>query len=75
MSELSQQVAQTSETVAAMAAKAAPPVSVSVAHISGMTPSDILVWMTIAYTVLMFSHKAWQFYQDVKSKRKGSRRV
>lgn len=57
---------QTAETGAALVAKAAPPVSVSIASIAGIQVSEILLWATLIYTVLMIGHKAYQIYKDVK---------
>lgn len=68
----SEVAARASETLAGMTAKAAPPVTVTVAKAAGMSPSDILVWATLVYTVLMIGHKLWQIYVDV-SERRGTR--
>jgi hypothetical protein len=51
-----------------IATKAAPPVSVSIASIAGYQVSEILLWATLVYTVLMIGHKLFQIYKDVKSK-------
>lgn len=56
---------QTVESGAAIAAKAAPPVSVSIATVSGYQVSEILLWATLIYTVLMIGHKLWAIYKDV----------
>lgn len=55
----------TAETTAAIFAKAAPPATVSIATMSGFPVSDILLWATLIYTVLMITHKIWQIYKDV----------
>lgn len=52
-----------------IATKAAPPVSVSIASIAGVQVSEILLWATLVYTVLMIGHKLYQIYVDVKSKK------
>ena len=62
--------ARASETLAGMTAKAAPPVSVTVAQVAGMAPSDILVWATLVYTALMIGHKLWQIYVEVSERRR-----
>ena len=56
------------ETTAAAAAKAALPVGVSVATIFGVQVSDVLVWMTLIYTVLLIVHKVWLMYKDFRTK-------
>lgn len=56
---------QTTEGMAVMAAKAAPPVTVSIASIAGVQVSEILLWATLIYTVLMIGHKIYAIYKDV----------
>jgi hypothetical protein len=56
----------TSETAAGIAAKAAPPVSVSLASVAGIQVSELVLWATLVYTVLMIGHKLFQIYKDVK---------
>lgn len=53
------------DSAAAIATKAAPPVSVSIASIAGYQVSEILLWATLIYTILMIGHKLWRIYQDV----------
>ena len=50
----------------ALMTKAAPPVSVSVASLAGMPVSDLVLWATLIYTVLMIGHKLHSIYQDVR---------
>ena len=57
----------TAETTAAIASKAAPPVTVSIATLAGIQVSEILLWATLIYTVLMIGHKVWQIYKDIKA--------
>lgn len=57
----------TAETGAAIAAKAAPPATVSLATLAGFQVSEILLWATLIYTVLMIGHKSWQIYKDIKA--------
>ena len=57
----------TTETGAALLAKAAPPATVSIATLAGVQVSEILVWCTLIYTVLMIGHKLWQIVQDVRN--------
>jgi hypothetical protein len=56
----------TTEGVAAIVAKAAPPVGVSLATVAGYQVSEILIWATLIYTVLMICHKCYQIYKEVK---------
>jgi hypothetical protein len=56
------------ETAAAVAAKAALPVGVSLATIFGMQVSDLLMWMTLVYTMLLIVHKIWLMYKDFRKK-------
>ena len=57
----------TAETGAAIAAKAAPPATVSIATLAGIQVSEILLWATLIYTVLMIGHKMWQIGKDIKA--------
>jgi hypothetical protein len=54
------------ETVGAIAAKVAPPVSVSLATVYGYQVSEIVLWATLVYTVLMIGLKLYQIYKEVK---------
>jgi hypothetical protein len=54
------------ESTAAILAKAAPPVSVSIASVAGYQVSEILLWATLIYTVLMIGHKLFAIYKDVR---------
>jgi hypothetical protein len=56
------------ETATAVAAKAALPVGVSLATIFGMQVSDLLMWMTLIYTVLLIIHKVWLMFKDFRKK-------
>lgn len=56
----------TTEGAAALIAKAAPPVGVSLATVAGIQVSEILLWVTLIYTVLMICHKLYQIYKEVK---------
>jgi hypothetical protein len=58
----------TSETMGAMAAKSAAPVTVSLATVAGYQVSEILLWATLIYTVLMIAHKLYTIYKDVAGK-------
>ena len=56
----------TAETGATLLAKAAPPATGSIATWAGYQVSELLLWATLFYTVLMIGHKLWQIYQDVR---------
>ena len=59
---------QSVETATAVAAKVAPPVGVSLATVAGYQVSEIVLWATLIYTLLMIGHKVYQIYQDVTKK-------
>jgi hypothetical protein len=54
------------ETVSAAAAKVAPPVSVSIATLMGYQVSEIVLWGTLIYTVLLIGQKIWHIYKELK---------
>ena len=56
----------TTDTATAIVAKVAPPVGVSLASVAGFQVSEILIWATLIYTVLMICHKCYQIYKEVK---------
>ena len=58
----------TAETGVGLVAKAAPPISISIASIAGYQVSEILLWLTLLYTVLMIGHKLYQIYKDVSER-------
>lgn len=58
-------VNHSAESGAAIVAKVAPPLSVSIATIYGISVSEILLWATLIYTLMMIGHKAWQIWRDV----------
>lgn len=58
------------DSIATIAAKAAPPVTVSLATIGGYQVSEILLWATLIYTMLMIGHKLYAIYKDVFPKPK-----
>lgn len=57
---------QATESVGTIAVKAAAPVTVSLATVAGISVSEVLVWATLIYTVLMICHKVYHIYHDVK---------
>jgi len=56
----------TTEGATAIVAKVAPPVTVSLATVAGYQVSEVLLWATLIYTVLMILHKLYQIYKEVK---------
>jgi hypothetical protein len=56
----------TTETGVSMATKAAAPVSVSLATIYGYQVSELVLWATLIYTVLMIGHKLISIYRDLR---------
>lgn len=53
------------ETGAAIATKLAPPVTVSLASIGGYPVSDVVLWITLFYTLVLTGHKLWQIWREV----------
>lgn len=56
------------ETTAAIVAKVAPPASVSLATIAGYQVSELVLWTTLIYTVLLIGHKLVSIYKDITKK-------
>ena len=56
----------TTDTAAAIVAKVAPPVGVSLATVAGYQVGELVLWATLIYTVLMICHKLYQIYKEVK---------
>lgn len=57
----------TAETGATLLAKAAPPASVSLATLAGLQVSELVLWATLIYTVLMIGHKLLAIYKDIRA--------
>ena len=55
------------ETVVAVASKVAPPVTISLATVAGVQVSELVLWATLIYTVLMIGHKCYQIVKEVKA--------
>ncbi len=53
------------ETAATVTAKVAPPVGVSLATVAGLQVSELVLWATLVYTILMIGHKVYQIYKEV----------
>ena len=56
----------TTEGAAAIVAKVAPPIGVSLATVAGYQVGELVLWATLIYTVLMICHKLYQIYKDIK---------
>lgn len=52
------------ETAATIVAKIAPPATVSIASVAGFQVSELLLWATLVYTVLMICHKLYSMVHD-----------
>lgn len=59
--------AHSTETVAAVVTKVAPPATISLATVAGYQVSELVLWATLIYTVLMIGHKCWQIVKEVKA--------
>jgi len=60
---------QSTETATAIAAKTAPPLGVSLATIAGMQVSEIILILTLVYTILMIGHKIYTIYTHVQDRK------
>lgn len=58
----------TTETGAVVVAKAAPPVTVSIATLAGYNVSELLVWATLIYTVIMITHKLYTIAIEIRDR-------
>ncbi len=56
---------QATESASAIAAKLVPPASVSLASFMGYQVSELLIWATLIYTVLLISHKVYNICKDI----------
>jgi hypothetical protein len=55
------------ETVAAVVTKVAPPATISLATVAGYQVSELLLWATLIYTMLMIGNKCYQIAKEVKA--------
>lgn len=55
----------TAESAAAITAKLAPPASVSIATFMGFQVSELVLWATLIYTVLLIGHKLYNICKDI----------
>jgi phosphate/sulfate permease len=63
---IGEKMTDSKETLAAVAVKATPPVTVSIASVFGYPVSDVLIWATLIYTLLLIIQKIYQIYKEVK---------
>jgi hypothetical protein len=59
-----------SESTAAIAAKLTPPAGISLASVAGIQVSDLVLWTTLIYTVLLICHKIYLIYKDIRDRNK-----
>ena len=57
----------TTEGATTIVAKVAPPVTVSLATVYGYQVSELVLWATLIYTVLMILHKLYQIFREFKN--------
>jgi hypothetical protein len=56
----------TAEPTVALVTKLAPPATVSIATVAGYQVSELLLWATLIYTVIMIGHKIYQIYKEIR---------
>lgn len=61
---------QAAETAVDMAIKASPPATVSIATMAGYQVSELVLWATLVYTILMICHKTLAIWREFQSKPK-----
>ena len=54
------------ESAGTMLAKVGPPASVSIATIAGVPVSELVLWATLVYTMLMICHKSIAIWRDLR---------
>ena len=57
---------QAAETAVDMAIKASPPATVSIATLAGYQVSELVLWATLVYTILMIYHKTLAIWRDLR---------
>lgn len=55
------------ESTALLVAKLAPPAGVTMASVVGLPVSELVLWATLIYTILMISHKIMAMYKDASA--------
>ena len=61
--------AQHADSLSEMVVKGTPPVSISLATVMGYNVSDLVIWATLLYTLLMIGHKVYHIYKEVTRKK------
>lgn len=56
----------TVETTTAIVTKLAPPATVSLATVVGVQVSELVLWATLIYTVILIGHKLWSIYKEFR---------
>ncbi len=56
------------DTATVVVAKSVPPVTVSLATLWGFQVSELVLWATLIYTVLLIVKTGYRFYRDLTSK-------
>lgn len=56
----------TTETGAAIIAKIVPPATVSIATVLGIQVSELVLWVTLVYTIILITHKLWQISKEFR---------
>ena len=56
----------TVETTATIVTKLAPPATVSLATVVGVQVSELVLWATLIYTVILIGHKLWSIYKEFR---------
>lgn len=56
----------TTETAIAAAAKLVPPATVSIATVAGVQVSELVLWSTLIYTIIMIGQKLYHIYREIK---------
>lgn len=49
-----------------MVAKSLPPASVSIATVAGIHVSELVLWATLIYTLLMICHKGLSLWRNLR---------
>ena len=57
---------QAAETAVDMAIKASPPATVSIATLAGYQVSELVLWATLLYTLLMICHKSMTIWRELR---------
>ena len=61
------------ETLITASAKALPPVTVSLATFAGVQVSELVLWATLIYTMLLIMKTLYRFYCDVRDRNRGAK--